>query len=86
MAPMDYKMLKAEGTEVLGVMQITPEMGNFPPYWQIYFAVADVDATVAKARYLGASVMVEATDIPDIGRFAILFDPQGAVFSIFKGS
>ena len=86
MSPMDYKMLKAGGTEVLGVMQITPDMGDFPPYWEVYFAVADVDATVAKARSLGGSVMVEPTDIPDVGRFAILFDPQGAVFSIFKAS
>jgi predicted enzyme related to lactoylglutathione lyase len=86
MAPMDYTLLRSEGTEVLGVMQITPDMGEVPPNWSVYFAVEDVDAAAAQAQSLGGGVAVPATDIPDIGRFAVLTDPQGAFFNIFKGA
>ena len=86
MAPMDYTLLRSEGTEVLGVMQITPDMGEVPPNWSIYFAVKDVDAAVTQAQSLGGGVVVPATDIPDIGRFSVLTDPQGAFFNIFKGA
>ena len=90
MAPMEYAMLKAGGTEVAGVMQITPEMGEFPPHWTVYFGVENVDAAVEKAQSLGATVYVPGTDIVPvegqsaIGRFAALADPQGAPFSIFQ--
>ncbi len=86
MAPMDYTLLRSEGTDVLGVMQITPDMGEVPPNWSIYFAVKDVDAAVTQAQSLGGGVVVPATDIPDIGRFSVLTDPQGAFFNIFKGA
>ena len=83
---MDYIILKAQGTEVAGVMQITPDMGSFPPHWGVYYEVVDVDRTVAQVQSLGGSVLVPATDIPGgIGRFAALMDPQGAAFNIFKG-
>ncbi len=87
---MDYIMLRTGETDVAGVMQITPEMGVFPPHWNVYFGVDDADETVAKAQSLGASVYVPATDIipvegqPAMGRFACLGDPQGAVFNIFQ--
>ena len=54
MGEMDYRLLKVGDTEVAGVMQITPDMGPVPPNWMVYFAVDDVDATVAKAQSLGA--------------------------------
>ena len=86
MVPMGYTLLRSEGTDVLGVMQITPDMGEVPPNWSIYFAVKDVDAAVTQAQSLGGGVVVPATDIPDIGRFSVLTDPQGAFFNIFKGT
>ena len=90
MQPHEYSMLQAGGTEVAGVMQITPEMGQFPPHWSVYFGVESADDTLEKAQSLGASVFVPATDIvpvegqPAIGRFASLADPQGAAFGIFQ--
>ena len=90
MGPQQYAMLRAGGAEVAGVMQITPDMGEFPPHWSVYFGVDDVDATVAQAQSLGATVYVPGTDIvpeegqPAIGRFATLADPQGAPFSVFQ--
>ena len=86
----DYAFLKAGEAGVAGVIQKTPEMGEFPPHWTVYFSVDDTDAAVAKAQSLGATVYVPVTDIvpvegqPPIGRFAALADPQGAPFSVFQ--
>ncbi len=67
-----------------GMMQITPEMGPIPPHWAVYFAVDDCDGKAARATALGGKVLVPPTDVPDVGRFSILQDPQGAAFAIVK--
>lgn len=67
-----------------GMMQILPHMGPMPPNWGIYIAVDDCDATAAKATSTGGRQYVPPTDIPNVGRFAVLADPQGAVFNIIK--
>ena len=53
--------------------------------WVPYFAVADVDAEFARATAMGASTHVPPQSIPGVGRFAMLADPTGAVFSLFRG-
>jgi uncharacterized protein len=50
----------------------------------VYFAVEDCDATVASAERLGGTVRVPPTDIPRVGRFAVIRDPQGATFAVIK--
>ena len=65
-------------------MQIQPQMGPMPPNWGIYIAVDDCDGTAQKAISLGGRQYVPPTDIPHVGRFAVLSDPQGAVFNIIK--
>jgi hypothetical protein len=50
----------------------------------VYFSVADCDASVAKARSLGANIQVPPQDIPEIGRFSVMQDPQGAAFSLIQ--
>jgi predicted enzyme related to lactoylglutathione lyase len=82
--PMEYTIFENEGKGNGGMFAITPEMGNLPPHWLTYFAVDDCDAKVRKATELGARVMKPADDIPGVGRFAILLDPQGAAFAIIK--
>jgi hypothetical protein len=67
-----------------GMMQITPEMGPIPPHWAVYFAVDDCDGKAARVTALGGRVLVPPTDVPDVGRFSILQDPQGAAFAIVK--
>ena len=57
-----------------------------PPGWIGSVEVADVDATVVKAKEKGGSVRVPPTDIPNVGRFAVISDPQGAAISIFASS
>jgi uncharacterized protein len=82
--PMEYTMFTNEGRPTAGMFQLTAEMKGIPPNWLVYFAVDDCDAKVEKATSLGASVMKPADDIPGIGRFAILNDPQRAAFAIIK--
>jgi predicted enzyme related to lactoylglutathione lyase len=53
-------------------------------HWIGYVAVEDVDATVARAEGLGGRTRVAGSEIPGIGRFAVLEDPTGAVFSPFR--
>ncbi|MBX3463210.1 MAG: VOC family protein [Planctomycetes bacterium] len=62
------------------------EERNLPnSHWMPYLAVDDVDAAAARIQELGGSVCVPPTDIPQTGRFAVVGDPQGATFSIFRG-
>ena len=88
---MEYPMLRAGGAEVAGVLQITPEMGEIRPFWIAYFGVDDVEATVAQAESVGATVYVPPTDIVKeegevaVGRFAHLGDPQGAALRHIAG-
>lgn len=67
-----------------GMMQIQKEWGDVPPHWLTYFAVDDCDGAVKTAESLGGNVLNPPTDIPEIGRSAVLQDPQGAVFAVIK--
>jgi predicted enzyme related to lactoylglutathione lyase len=81
---MNYHLFFNGERMAAGMMKISDEMAEVPPNWSIYLAVDDCDATVAKANELGGSVVVPPQDIPGTGRFAVLHDPQGAVFSVIK--
>jgi predicted enzyme related to lactoylglutathione lyase len=80
----EYTIFKKGDAQAAGMMQISKEMEAMPPHWMVYFAVDDSDRTVEKAKGMGARVMVPPTDIPNIGRFAILNDPQGADFAVIR--
>lgn len=80
----EYTMFEKGGAQAAGMLQISKEWGPMPPHWLVYFAVDDSDRTVEKAKGMGANVMVPPTDIPNIGRFSILSDPQGAGFAVIK--
>ena len=79
----EYTEWQMGGTSIGGMMKIPKEWGPVPPNWLVYFMVDDVDAAVAKASGLGAKPIVPGMDIPTMGRFSVLADPQGAVFAIF---
>lgn len=84
--PMDegaYTIVRAAGEDVAGIMETPPMMQGVPPAWTIYFAVEDTEDTAARAASLGATLLVGPQDTP-AGRFAVLQDPQGAVFSVIK--
>lgn len=71
-----------------GTMKLPEEAhkAGAPPHWMANVEVADVDATAAKARGLGARVHVEPMDIPKLGRIAVIADPQGAALAMFKSN
>ena len=77
-----YRVFNRGETGIAGVM--TLQDPSIPPHWQPYVAVDDPDATAAKAAELGASALMEPTDVPDVGRIAVLRDPQGATFGIIR--
>ncbi|MDH3231908.1 MAG: VOC family protein [Alphaproteobacteria bacterium] len=54
------------------------------PTWLSYIAVDDIDATVAKVEGLGGKVLAPAEKIPDVGRIAVIADPQGAAVALIK--
>jgi uncharacterized protein len=78
-----YKLFQVGETDIAGLMKLQEPSAK--PGWVPYVGVEDVDATVAKASELGASTIVEAMDVPTVGRFAVIADPQGAVFGVIKG-
>ncbi len=86
MTGMDYRIFSAGETMVAGLMSIPEEAAKMgvPPNWTGYVGVADVDASTAKIKALGGKVYKEPTDIPGVGRFSVVADPQGAVFQLFK--
>ncbi len=78
-----YRIFNRGDTGVAGLMAV--QDASIPPHWQPYVAVADADATTAKARELGGEALLEPMDVPQVGRLAVLRDAQGAVFGIIRG-
>jgi len=88
MPGMRYTILSAGTSGIAGLMALPAEAtaGGVPPNWTGYIGVADVDAMAARVREAGGAVHHPPEDIPGVGRFAVVADPQGAVFCLFKGS
>ena len=83
-APMEYTEFSVSGTPGVGMMPKPAQMpAHIPSFWMPYFQVTSVDVSASKAKELGGSLVVGPQDIPDAGRFAVISDPQGAVFAIF---
>lgn len=80
----EYTELQIDGRSVGGLMEMTEEWKGVPPHWMPYFVVTGADATVQAASSKGADIKVPATDIPGVGRFSLIQDPQGAMFSIIQ--
>lgn len=70
------------GDEQIGRIAPLPQPG-IPPHWLGYVEVADVDAAGRRAAELGGRVHLPGTDVSNIGRFALLTDPQGAFFAVY---
>jgi predicted enzyme related to lactoylglutathione lyase len=90
-APMEYAIWHPGGAEpkqgpdgngVGGLMSNDNMPEGTPPFWGVYFAVEDADATAAKVEELGGTVVNPPFDAPGVGRIAALNDPQGALFMV----
>lgn len=78
----DYALVKCAGQHQGGMMAIPPAAEGVPPHWGVYITVDDVDATANLAVEMGGRICMPPQDIPQVGRFCVLQDPQGAVFSV----
>jgi uncharacterized protein len=83
----DYTLLTAGSTPVAGLMSMPADAcsAGARPGWFGYVGVEDVDAAARKVSELGGRVHRAPSDIPGVGRFAVVADPHGAIFSLFKG-
>lgn len=83
-----YTMFTTDDFPMAGVMQLPEEAvaSGAPPHWLPYIGTDDVDATAEKTTSLGGQILVAPQDIPSVGRFAVLRDPQGAVFATYTPS
>jgi uncharacterized protein len=79
-----YTVLSAGGAEVGGITKTPPKADGMPSCWGTYVTVEDVDATAHLAIELGGKVLVEPMTISNVGRFALIQDPQGAVISVIS--
>lgn len=83
-AELDYTLVCVGDRQVAGIMRLPPEQMPPRPVWFGYVAADDVDAKAGEVAAAGGSIHVAPQDIPTIGRFAVVADPQGAVFIMFK--
>lgn len=79
-----YTLFELDGKEIGGMIELDAEWGSMPPNWSIYFGVEDCDETVATTKRLGGSLVMDPLEVENVGRFAFLGDPQGAIFAVIQ--
>ncbi len=77
-----YRIFAQDGASVAGLIGLMQE--GQPTAWATYVTVADADETAQQAVAAGGSVVVEPTDVMEIGRMAYFADPTGAVFAVWQ--
>lgn len=78
-----YTLFTQGELQVAGAMAI-PDGQNVPPHWMSHIMVNDLAARFEKAKQLGATPILDVTDVPNIGQFTIQLDPTGAAFALFQ--
>ena len=81
---MPYTIAKQNGLDVAGIMAIPPDAKGMPPAWGSYVTVDNVEARVEKVKSLGGKLCHGPMDIPNIGRIAVITDPQGATLTMIS--
>lgn len=79
-----YEIFVNADQEIGGMLKIEAAWGPVPPNWAVYFSVDNCDAAVADAERLGGKALFPAMDVENVGRFAFLQDPLGAVFAVIQ--
>jgi predicted enzyme related to lactoylglutathione lyase len=74
---------RPDGQSMGGIMTIPAGM-NFPPHWEMYLAVENLDETMAKVQRLGGRSLSGVIEVPTVGRLSTMLDPQGGVFAIIQ--
>jgi predicted enzyme related to lactoylglutathione lyase len=73
-----YTMWTADDAPIAGLVPFSQER------WLGYVGVADVERSMTQAKDLGGKVVFAPPDIPRVGRFAVIEDPQGAAIAVFQ--
>jgi uncharacterized protein len=86
MPGMTYTLLRVGDTQVGGLMPLPPEActAGMRSCWIGYVGIDDADSAAAQVKRLGGKILGEPRDIPGVGRFAMVIDPMGAAFNLFK--
>ncbi|WP_232830400.1 VOC family protein [Oceanicella sp. SM1341] len=84
MPDFDYRLASSAGGMRAGLMGTPSEAQGMPPFWSGYVGVTDVEEMSDRLKAAGGAVHRPATDIPGVGRFAVVADPQGAIFCLFQ--
>jgi len=79
-----YHMANIDGRAAAGLGQPGDQAGGMPPAWTVYYAAEDVAAMTAKAKELGATIMMDSMVVPETGKMSIVQDPTGAVFGLWE--
>lgn len=88
MPGMDYRLVFAGQSPIAGLMRLPQEAidAGGKPLWAGYIAVDDVDASVERIQKAGGSLQMPATDIPEVGRMAMVTDLDGIPFYVMRGA
>jgi predicted enzyme related to lactoylglutathione lyase len=78
-----YMLWMNRQQQVGGLMELPEQAAGAEPHWLGYVSTPDCDASVALAANLGARTLMPCMDVPQVGRIAVLADPQGAVIGVF---
>ena len=81
-----YYVVKVGETGVGGIMGFPPGVEGVPPNWCPVVTVKDVDETARQCTSMGGKVLAGPLDVPTVGRYAVLQDPQGAAISVITYS
>ncbi|MDX2151649.1 MAG: VOC family protein [Bryobacteraceae bacterium] len=83
-----YTMFRTQGLQHAAMYRLQPEhlAQGVPPHWAVYIATDNADASAAKARELGATILAGPFDVRSSGRMAILKDPHGATFAVWQAN
>jgi len=81
-SPMPYTVISAGEQDIGGIMSVPAQAKGMPPAWGTYVTVKNVDEVAGKVAALGGKVLSQPHDIPGVGRFAVIQDPQGATISL----
>ena len=81
-----YTMLSLDDQHIGGLYEMEAEKQEqgLPPHWNSYVATENVDASTAKAKQLGGTILLDPTDVMTAGRMSIIQDPQGAIFALWQ--
>lgn len=78
-----YFYIRNNGRMIGGIIAMDEQWGDIPPHWQVYFAVADIEAIAKRVPELGGQIL-SGIDESSVGRFAVISDPSGAMFATIQ--